>query len=331
MLNRKRLFQISLTMLMPLVAAFSAQAVEKPEGLPEGYPKRPIEVVVQYGAGGGSDNFVRNLMLPAADILGTNINVTNMTGGAGVKASKYVLAQPADGYTIYNFSPEQLINTVLGRENFSEEFAPLVQVQQDMSMFYVHPDNDKFQTAEELIAYAKEHPLEVQFTGTTPTSPDEIIIMSFAKAAGIEVEYIPFDKAPKSHAAVLGGHLDVLHEEPGSVISLIEAGKLKPIIVFNDERLEKFPDVPTSVELGYDLTSGRWRGLAVKKGTPEPIIDYLAAALKKAYGSESYQKYATVSLLDQRPGWKGPEEFGKFWEVEYKAYDEILSQLGYKK
>ena len=111
MLNRKRAIPFLAVLLLSLLVAFSAQAAEKPEG----YPERPIEVVVQYGAGGGSDTFVRNLMMPARKILKTAVNVTNMTGAAGVKAANYVLKQPADGYTIYNFSPEQLINTAFGR------------------------------------------------------------------------------------------------------------------------------------------------------------------------------------------------------------------------
>ncbi|MCB2174022.1 tripartite tricarboxylate transporter substrate binding protein [bacterium] len=327
MLSVKKCFRLSVLAVSSFLLAFTAQAGDGPDG----YPERPIEVVVQYGAGGGSDIFVRNLMAPAAEILGVNVNVTNMTGGAGVKASKYVLAQPADGYTIYNFSPEQLINTALGRENFSEEFAPLVQVQQDISTFYVNPENENFQTIEELIAYAKENPGKVQFTGTTPTSPDEIIIMRFAKAAGIDIKYVPFDKAPQSHAAVLGGHLDVLHEEPGVIMSLIEAGKLKPILIFNETRLDKLPDVPCSVEIGIDITSGRWRGLAVKQGTPQPIVDYLASVLKKAYESPKFSEYQAISLLDQRPGWKDPAEFGRFWDEEYQAYKDILTQLGYVK
>ena len=326
MLNKKLALPFFSVLVLSLLTAFSVQAAEKPEG----YPERPIEVVVQYGAGGGSDTFVRNLMMPARKILKTGINVTNMTGAAGVKAANYVLNQPADGYTIYNFSPEQLINTAFGRQNYKEEFAPLVQVQQDMSMFYVNPKAE-YQTVQELIAYAKKNPGKVQFTGTTPASPDELIIMRFAKAAGIEVKYIPFDKAPKSHAAVLGGHLDVLHEEPGSVMSLIQAKKLIPIIVFNNKRLDKFPEVPCSVELGMDLTSGRWRGLAVKKGTPQPIIDYLAASLEKAYKNGRYQAYAKASLLDQRDGWKGPVEFGKFWDSEYEAFKGVLTELGYIK
>lgn len=326
MLKKKTLVFLTVALVMVLALAVQSQAADKPKD----YPSRPIEVVVQYGAGGGSDIFVRQLMMPGRQLLGTAINITNMTGGAGVKASQYVLSQPADGYTIYNFSPEQLINTVLGRENYSQEFAPLCQVQQDISMFYVSPES-KFKSIQDVIAYAKANPDKLQFTGTTPASPDEIIIMQFAKKAGIKVKYIPFDKAPETHAAVLGNHLDVLHEEPGVIISLIEAKKLIPIVVFSEKRLEAFPNVPTAKEIGVDVTMGRWRGLAVKKGTPQNIIDYLAATLKKAYDKSSYQAYAQASLLDLRPGWKGPEEFGKFWEVEYKDFKEILEGLGYTK
>jgi len=318
---------MALTAILCLSLATAGWAAPKPKG----YPERPIEVVCQYGAGGGSDTFVRTLFNAARKDIGVAINVTNMTGAAGVKASNYVLAQPADGYTIYNFSPEQLINTVMGREDF-RKFTPLANVQMDESVFYVRAES-KFKTIQDVIAYAKANPGKVQFTGTTPQSPDEIIIMSFAKAAGIKVKYIPFDKAPESHAAVLGGHLDVLHEEPGSVISLIEAKKLRPLIVFTEKRLPVSwaADVPTARELGYDITMGRWRGLAMKKGTPQPIVDWLAFVLEKASKDPAYTTIAKKKLLDLRPGWKGPAEYGKFWEADFKAYKEILEDLGYTK
>lgn len=296
---------------------------------PKDYPTRAIEVVVQYGAGGGSDIFVRSLMMPARNKLKVPINVTNLTGGAGVKASTYVLSQPADGYTIYNFSPEQLINTIFGRENY-KEFAPLCMVQQDQSIFYVRAESP-FKTIQEVIKYAKENPGKLQFTGTTAASPDEVIIMLFAKKAGIKVKYIPFDAAPETHAAVLGGHIDVLHEEPGVIMSLIEAKKLRPLIAFTEKRLDKFPDVPTGRELGYDITMGRWRGLCVKKGTPQEIINYLADTFKKCSQDPSYKAIEKANLLDLRPGWKGPEDYGKFWEEEYVRYKEIFEELGYLK
>jgi len=314
------------TLVILCFMAFAWSQASKPKD----YPTRAIEVVVQYGAGGGSDIFVRSLMMPARRDLKVPINVTNLTGGAGVKASTYVLSQPADGYTIYNFSPEQLINTIFGRENYKEEFTPLCNVQQDLSMFYVRAESP-FKTIKDVIKYAKENPGKLQFTGTTAASPDEVIIMLFAKKAGIKVKYIPFDAAPETHAAVLGGHIDLLHEEPGVIMSLIEAKKLRPLIIFTEKRVEKFSDVPTGKELGYDITMGRWRGLCVKKGTPPEIVNYLADVFKKAANHSSYKAIAHASLLDLREGWKGPEEYGKFWDEEYANYKEIFEGLGYLK
>ncbi len=318
------------TILIITILVLSFAGFSWGQAKPKDYPTRAIEVVVQYGAGGGSDIFVRSLMMPARRTLKVPINVTNLTGGAGVKASQYVLSQPADGYTIYNFSPEQLINTIFGRENYKEEFSPLCNVQQDLSMFYVRAES-KFKTLQDVIKYAKENPGKLQFTGTTAASPDEVIIMLFAKKAGIKVKYIPFDAAPETHAAVLGGHIDVLHEEPGVIMSLIEAKKLRPLVIFTEKRVEKFPDVPTGRELGYDITMGRWRGLCVKKGTPQEIINYLADVFKKAANHSSYKAIAHASLLDLREGWKGPEEYGKFWDEEYVRYKEIFDELGYLK
>jgi putative tricarboxylic transport membrane protein len=327
MLKKKSLVFSAVAFAMVLALAVQVQAAEKPKN----YPTRTIEAVVQYGAGGGSDIFVRSLFNAAAKDIGVTVNVTNLTGGAGVKASTYVLAQPADGYTIYNFSPEQLINTVMGREDY-KAFTPLCNVQMDQSIFYVRAESP-FKTIQDVIAYAKANPGKLQVTGTTPLSPDEIVIMLFAKAAGIQVKYIPFDKAPETHAAVLGGHIDMLHEEPGVIMPLIESGKLRPLIVFSEERLPTAwgAKVPTARELGYDITLGRWRGLAVKKGTPPEIINWLAAVLKKGTEHPAYKDIAEKSLLTLRPGWKGPEAYGKFWDEQYVAYKGILDDLGYTK
>jgi tripartite-type tricarboxylate transporter receptor subunit TctC len=294
---------------------------------PKDYPTREIEVVVQYPVGGGSDIFIRSLMIPARKYLKVGIRVINLAGEGGVKASKYVLSRPADGYTIYNFNPEQIINTIFSRENY-RKFAPLCNVQQDQSMFYVRAESP-FKTVQDLIRYAKENPGKLRFTGTSAASPDEVITMLFAKKAGIKVQYIPFDAASETHAAVLGGHLEVLHEEPGVIMSLIESNKLRPLIVFAEKRIEEFPKVPTARELGYDITMGRWRGLCVKKGTSQKIISYLAEVFKKCADDPSYKTIAHANLLDLRPGWKGSEEFGTFWEEEYARYYEIFKELGY--
>ena len=97
------------------------------------------------------------------------------------------------------------------------------------------------------------------------------------------------------------------------IMPLIESGKLRPLVVFMEKRLDKWPNVPTAKELGYDITMARWRGLAVKQGTSPEIVNWLADVLKKATADPAYSEIATKSLLTIRPGWKGPEEYGKFW------------------
>ena len=328
-MKKNQIFIVSLAAVLFLCFAVSGWTAPPPK--PKGYPARAIEVVVQYGAGGGSDTFVRTLMNAARKDIGVAINVTNMTGAAGVKASNYTLSQPADGYTIQNFSPEMLINTVTGREDH-RAFASLCNVQMDESLFWVRAESP-IKTIQDLIKYAKANPGKLQITGTTPVSYDEVLIMLFAKQAGIKVKYISYDKAPQTHAAVLGGHIDVLHEEPGSIISLVEAKKLRPLISFTEKRLPVAwaAVTPTARELGYDITMGRWRGLAVKKGTPQGIIDWLAFVLEKASKDPAYTKVAKKKLLDLRPGWKGPAEYDKFRDEQFKIYKDILVELGYTK
>jgi putative tricarboxylic transport membrane protein len=296
---------------------------------PIDYPTREIEVVVQYPVGGGSDIFIRSLMMPARKYLKVTIQFTNLAGGGGVRASNYVLSRPADGYTIYTFNPEQIINTIFGREDY-RKFVPLCNIQQDQSVLCVMGESP-FKTIQDLMRYAKENPGKLRFTGTSEGSPDEVIVMLFSKKAGIKVKYLPFDAASESHASVLRGQVEVLHEEPGVIMSLIESNKLKPLIVFTEKRLEAFPNVPTARELGYDITLGRWRGLCMKKGTSQKIINYLAEVFKKCTGDPSYKTIAHSNLLDLRPGWKDPEEYGKFWNEEYSRYYEILKELGYLK
>jgi putative tricarboxylic transport membrane protein len=325
----KKGYFLTFLLVVSLILSFFSYswAVEAPK--PKGYPDRPIEVVVQYGAGGGTDIFVRSLMRAAKDDLGVKVNVTNLPGASGVKASNYALSQPADGYTIYAFSPGQIINTVFGRENY-KDFTPLCQVQQDITMFHSHPDS-KYKTFQDVINDAKKNPGKVSFGGAMAASPDQVIAMLMSKQLGIEINYIPFDKAPKSHAALLGGHLDILYEEPGVIMSLLDAKKLRPLLALSEERLARFPDVPIGKEFGTDVTMGRWRGLAMKKGTSPEIVEWLASVLHKAERSKAYQDFASKKLLDVRPGWKGPKEFGKFWDKEYAMYKEILVDLGHVK
>jgi putative tricarboxylic transport membrane protein len=289
----------------------------------EKFPSRTIEVANMFGPGGGTDIFVRTLAIDARKILKVPIVISNMTAGQGVGATKYVLDQPADGYTLLAFGPEQIFNAILGRIDY-KDFEGVIMCQQDQSMFYVSKENAKFKTIQEVIRYAKTNPGKIKIGGTGAAGFDEVLVEQFNKKAGVDLTYVPYESASEAKAALVGGHIDLLHEEPGVIISLIDSGTIVPIIVFTDKRLKRFPNVPTGKELGIDITFGRWRGLAVKKGTSKERIKILHDAFKKAMDSEVYKSITHSQLLDLRPGYLNSEDFTKFWAEQEKIYSEII-------
>jgi putative tricarboxylic transport membrane protein len=289
----------------------------------EKFPSKTIEVANMFGPGGGTDVFVRTLAIDARRVLKVPMVVTNITAGQGVGATKHVLDQPADGYSLLAFGPEQIFNAILGRIDY-KEFEGVIMCQQDQSMFYVNKEKGKFKTIQEVIQFAKTNPGKIKIAGTGAAGFDEVLVKQFNKKASIELTYVPYESASEAKAALVGGHIDLLHEEPGVIISLIDAGTITPIIVFTEERLKRFQNVPTARELGIDITMGRWRGLAVKKGTSKEVIKILHDGFKKAMESDVYKTITHSQMLDLRPGYLGAEEFTKFWITEEKLYSEIV-------
>lgn len=104
-------------------------------------------------------------------------------------------------------------------------------------------------------------------------------------------------------------------------------------MVLNDkrvDRIDQLKNTPTTVELGFDVTIGSWRGFVVKKGTPEPIKKYLMEEMKKAYETNEYKEFAAQNLADLRDGFLDADEFRKQWEEEYKIFEEIAKKVGLK-
>jgi len=288
----------------------------------EKFPTKTIEVSNMFGPGGGTDIFVRTLAIDARRQLKVPIVVSNITAGQGVAATKYVLDQPADGYTLLAFGPEQIFNAILGRIDYNE-FEGVIMCQQDQGMFFVNKGS-KFNTIQEVIKFAKDNPGKLKIAGTGAASFDEVLVKQFNKKAGVEIIYVTYESASQAKATLVGGHIDLLFEEPGVVISLIDAGTIVPLIVFTEERLKRFPNVPTGRELGIDITFGRWRGLGVKKGTPMERIKILHNGFKKAMESDVYKTITHSQLLDLRSGYLNSEDFTKFWAEQDKVYREIV-------
>ncbi len=295
------------------------------------FPKKEINIIVGSGAGGGLDNMSRTIAIPAGKILGVPVLVTNVTGGSGTTALAQVMKAPADGYNLYAISVDLIINDSLKKSEYTRaNLIPVLRLQMDQSMFWV-PADSKFQTMQDVIDYAKANPGKLNFGMVNAAGIDEVVIRQFASLAGIEVNCIPFASGSESMAELVGGHVDIAHEEPSAAMSTFEGGKIRPILALTEERLDKFPDTPTALEMGYDETLGNWRGLFVKEGTPQEIVTMLQDAFKDAMNDEAYKKFEQDSLLDMRPGYASSEDFKKFVEDQFTIYNTILTNLGYAK
>lgn len=333
----KKVFEaiLILAMIFSLAACGGKAPTENPEDGENSssagiaFPEKEITLIVGSGAGGGLDMMSRTLQPEMAKILGVDFVVENMKGGAGSVAMQHVIDLNADGYTLYTNSVDLILNDCMGKIEYTrKDLVPVCRVQMDQSILWVRSDSP-FETMEDLVDYAKDNPGKLNFSGSQAAGIDEVVCCSLFNAAEISCNYIPYESGSESMAALLGGHVDVAHEEPAAAMAQYQAGEIRPIVVCTEERLDAFPDTPTARELGYDVTLGNWRGIFVKAGTDPEIVQKLQNAIVTAMESEAYKQFAAKSLLDLRPGYADTEAFTAFLDEQYDIYHKILEDLGY--
>lgn len=298
---------------------------------PKGYPKRAIEVVVPHGPGSGADQFARAFLKGAEKELGVPLKFSFMSGSAGAVGTAYAAAQPADGYTLLLVSTDIVINMALGRGKVDvEKFEWLARGIHDVSAIHTRTDNKNFQSIKDIQEYCKKNPkTKLTIAGAGALGIDHVWVELLNKRGNLCLKFIPFDNSGERKASFQGGHTTLQSDETIDMEGLFEAKVSKPLVVGYEKRLIKYPDVPTTVELGIDNTIGRWRGFAVKKGTPKPIVDYLTAALKQSFETPEYQKFLKDDVGHERPAFVSGNDFKNFVISERKIFGEIAKDLGW--
>ena len=313
---------LSLLVLFPPLSS----AIDKPKD----YPMQPIEIVVGYGSGGGSDLFARAIVAEAKKFLKTPLVVVNKPGAGGVVALEYLQGQPVTGYTVWGGAATVLMTGgLLGMTKYQyTDFAPIIRAQHDVMLLNV-VYSSRFKTIDEVIADAKARPNQ-QSWGVVGTASgyQAYIADSFAHSVGIQPKIVPFDRAGRLQSSLLGGHVEVMLDEPATVINLAEGKKIRPLLSFSKEKIRPFPQLPAAGEMGAKEFPGIYRGIAVKKGTPPEIIRYLAEVFTAAYNSTGYKKYEAESFLDLRKGYLGPREFEAFLKEDAERLTEYFKRTG---
>jgi tripartite-type tricarboxylate transporter receptor subunit TctC len=257
----------------------------------EKFPSRPVEFIVPWGPGGGSDQTARMLATLLEKELQVAVPVVNVPGGTGNTGMTKLIAAPADGHSIAILAWDSFATLATQSPKWGmDDILPLAVVIQLPSGLYVA--GDRYPDWKAVEAAAKKQPLKVAISGFG--SPDDITV-NYMISRGLRLTAVPFAKPGERYSALLGGHVDLLYSPTGNVVGQVESKQMRPVLLLSTERLPDFPQVPTSKESGYDITLPQRRAIIVKAGTDPKQVAVLSEALERAVASAEYKAFLQKS------------------------------------
>ena len=295
----------------------------------EAYPSRPVDFIVTWGTGGGADAMARQLGALAQPLLGVALPVSNVPGASGNTGLAQILSGKPDGYAVATYIADTLATIPMGLARYRvDDLEWVVRTQVADSFLFVKADSP-FRTAPELLQHAQGNPGKLRVASTGFGSVDDMTVRYLEKK-GYKMTTVPYPKPGERYAATLGGHAEVLYEQAGDVQQYLRAGQLRPLVIFAMERHPGFPDVPTSKELGLDVTLPQFRGVVAKKGTPRERVEKLADAFRRAMETPEWKKFAEGWYM-RTDSFLGPDRFRGWVENEVATMERFVKEFGLRK
>ncbi len=291
------------------------------------WPKKSINIIVPYNAGGSTDVFARILATELEPILGQPVVVTNVAGGGGAVGFANTLASEADGYTVTVSNGASLTLGGIGNVDFEyDDFDNLARVIVEDLVIGVHKDAP-WDSVQELIEYGQANPGELKYGFAGLGGFTHLASSQFIKTADIEVEGVGYGGGSEAVAALLGGFVDVIAQQPAEILAQYEAGEFKALAVMGENRHPLFEDVPTLAEEGLDLQLYQWRGISGPKGMPEEVKEIWMNAMKEASQTEEFKKQVTEVLASDINYIQG-QEFDEWLDKEAAWIYPLIEELG---
>jgi tripartite-type tricarboxylate transporter receptor subunit TctC len=251
------------------------------------YPSQPVEFIVPWGPGGGSDTLMRIVANNVTPYLGAEMPVINMPGVGGTVGLTEASRRAADGYTISQVHEGLLAATATGLTELSwDDFEPIALLTAS-PQYLVAAADQPFDTMEGLVEYAQANPGELTI-GVTLGGVPHLHAAMIAEAYDIEWRYVGYEGTGERVRALVGGNLDLAIGDISSSLQFVENGDLVFLATGSPERLPQTPDVPTFMELGADLDLAITRGIVMPKGSPEEAQATLEAALAELSQDPAY-------------------------------------------
>ena len=317
-------------------AAFAATSLVglAPASAQSDYPSRPIQMIVPWGAGGGTDAVGRVVASILQDQLGVPVNVVNRTGGSGVVGHNAIASADPDGYTIGIMTIEIDMMHWQGLTDLTyKDYDILGLVNADPGSLMVAADSP-YKTADDLLKAIKEKPAGTfKASGTGQGGIWNLGLYGWLMSEDVEptkVTWVPSEGAAPGITDMVAGGVDIVPSSLPEGRAMIEAGRVHPLAVMAKERQDLFPDVPTLKEaIGSDWTIAAWRAVVAPKGLPDDVEKKLTAALDKAYHSNEYKDFMTKRGLGMT--WKPGPEATQMIADDDAALGKVMKKAGLAK
>jgi tripartite-type tricarboxylate transporter receptor subunit TctC len=291
----------------------------------QGYPSKPVRIVVGFTAGGPTDAIARIVAQKLSDSLGHQFVVENIGGAGGNIAAGQVAHAPADGYTIMAISTGFVVNPSLYAKvpyDAVKDFAPVTLVAVSPNVVVVNPSVPA-KTLPELIQLIRDNPGKYSFAGPGVGSTPHLGGELFRLAFNLDLVHVPFPGAGPAIQATVGGHTPIAFTALPPALSAVQAGQLRALGIAASERAAGMPDVPTFAEQGIkDQDADTLTGIVAPAGTPKEIVDLLYREIAKAVSEPDVKERLTV--LGFKPVANTPDEFGTRIRLEMDKWGKVV-------
>jgi len=314
-----------------LTVAALAVAAFAPAAFAQGYPDRPVRMIVPYPVGGPTDVLARVMAQKLGDVIGQSVIVENKPGAGAITGTDAVAKAAPDGYTIgfATIGPLAVAPSLFPNVPYDplKDFAPLMLVARSYSMLATHPSVPA-KDLKELLALIKANPGKYSYAsgglGTTQHLSGEL----FTSIAGLKMLHVPYKGEGAAQIDLLGGHVDMMFTSPIVAMNNVRQGKLNSIAVTSPKRLPQLPDVPAIAEVypGFDVQA--WFAMISPAGTPEPIVKRLNEAMQSVL--KNPEVLAKIEALSAIPAGGPPSDLTALMRSEIPKWRDVIRSANIK-
>ncbi|MGA8785689.1 MAG: tripartite tricarboxylate transporter substrate binding protein [Polaromonas sp.] len=321
-MQRRQLLQSAAALAAPALATLGLAHAQ-------GFPARPIKLIVAFPAGGPTDITMRSLADNASKILGQPVIIENKPGAGGSLPAQQLQTSAPDGYTLAQIplGVFRLPYTTKISWDPVKDIAYVINVT-GYAFGLVVPADSPLKTWTHFVAWAKANPGRLTYGSTGTLTSPHLTMELIAQKLGLQLQHIPYKGSADLMQAIAGGHIMAAADSTGFA-PLVEAGKIRVLNTWGAERLAKFPDAPTLKELGLDLVQNSPFGIGAPRGTPPAVVKRLHDAFKQAMEQDNYK--AALARYDMVPMYMSTAGYSKFAQETFSREKALVEKLGLAK